>query len=123
MSERFERGLSTLRRLDEAQIGPVLEGLRDVAPDFGPLIVEFAFGDIYSRPGLDLKSRQIATLAALSVLGAAPQLKAHIRAALGVGCSRAEIVEVLMQMALYAGLPASLNALAVAREAFAGEER
>ena len=74
---------------------------------------------IYSRPGLDLKSREIATVAALTALGnAAPQLKVHINAALNVACSREEIVEVIMQMAIYAGFPAALNGMFVAKEVF-----
>ena len=94
--------------------------MRDIAPDFANYVVEFAFGDIYARPGLDLKSRQIATVAALTALGTAgPQLRTHISGALKVGCSREEIVEVIMQMAVYAGFPAALNGLAAAREVFA----
>jgi 4-carboxymuconolactone decarboxylase len=81
--------------------------------------VEFPFGDIYSRPGLDLKSREIAVVAALTALGnAAPQLKVHVHGALNVGASRTEIIETIMQMAVYAGFPAALNGLAVAREVF-----
>ncbi|NWG46898.1 MAG: carboxymuconolactone decarboxylase family protein [Alphaproteobacteria bacterium] len=118
MTTRYEEGLALLDRLDKEQIGPIVDGLKDIAPDFSRLLVEFAFGDIYARPGIDLRSRQIATLAALTVLGAAPQLKAHIRASLAAGLSRPEIIEILMQMALYAGFPAALDALAIAREAF-----
>jgi len=108
-----------LSQLGGAQVERLLASLRDIAPDFARDLIEFAFGDIYARPGLDLKSRQIATLAALTVLGALPQLKVHIHGALDVGCSREEIVEVLMQMAVYAGFPAALNALAAAKETFA----
>ncbi len=98
----------------------VVEGLRDIAPDFATYLVEFPFGDIYSRPGLDLKSREIAVVAALTALGnAAPQLKVHIGAALNVGCGKEEIIEVIMQMAVYAGFPAALNGLSAAREVFA----
>jgi 4-carboxymuconolactone decarboxylase len=97
----------------------MLDGLRDIAPEFGRFIVEFAFGDIYSRPGLDLKSRQIANVAALTALGIAPtQLRVHIHGALNVGCSREEIIETIMQMAIYAGFPAALNGLSAAKEVF-----
>jgi 4-carboxymuconolactone decarboxylase len=82
-------------------------------------LVEFPYGDIYTRPGLDLKSREIATIAALTALGnATPQLKVHVHAALNVGCSQEEIVETIMQMAVYAGFPAALNGLFAAREVF-----
>ncbi|MEJ1992023.1 MAG: carboxymuconolactone decarboxylase family protein, partial [Maritimibacter sp.] len=87
----------------------VVESLSDIAPDFARYLIEFPFGDIYSRPGLDLKHREIAAVSALTALGnAQPQLKVHIRAALNVGCSKTEILEVIMQMAVYAGFPAAL---------------
>jgi 4-carboxymuconolactone decarboxylase len=124
MSERYQRGLNRLREVDAEQVGKIVAGLRDIAPDFADYLIEFAFGDIYSRPGLDLKSRQIATVAALTALGtAAPQLKVHIHGALNVGYTRSEIVEVIMQMAVYAGFPAALNGLAAAREVFAAASR
>jgi 4-carboxymuconolactone decarboxylase len=123
METRHERGLRRLNEVDGDQIDRIVAGLRDIAPDFGRYLVEFAFGDIYARPGLDLRSRQIATVAALTALGtAAPQLKVHIAGALNVGCTRDEIAEVIMQMAVYAGFPAALNGLAAAKEVFAARE-
>jgi 4-carboxymuconolactone decarboxylase len=123
MDERFERGLERLRALDGRHVDGFAAGLRDIAPDFARYLIEFPFGDIYSRPGLDLKTREIATVAALTAMAtAAPQLKAHIGMALNVGCSREEIVETIIQMAVYAGFPAALNGLAAAREVFAGRE-
>jgi len=94
--------------------------LADIAPDFARYLIEFPFGDIYSRPGLDLRAREVATIAALTALGnASPQLKVHIEAGLNVGLSRDEITEVIMQMAVYAGFPAALNGLFAAKEIFA----
>ncbi len=119
-SERYATGLNMLRQVDGKGGEAVLENLRDIAPDFTRYLIEFPFGDIYARPGLDLKSREIAVVAALTALGnASPQLKVHIAAALHVGCTREEIVEVIMQMAVYAGFPAALNGLFAAREVFA----
>ncbi len=119
MSDRFERGLRKLQEIDGAAGERVIDSLRDIAPDFARYLVEFPFGDIYSRPGLDLKTREIATIAALTALGnASPQLKVHIHAALNVGCSRQEIVETIMQMAVYAGFPAALNGLFAAKDVF-----
>jgi len=81
------------------------------------LLIEFPFGDIYSLPGLDLKSREIVVVAALTALGnATPQLKVHIHGALNVGCTKEEVIEVIMQMAVYAGFPAALNGLFAAKE-------
>lgn len=83
MNQRFERGWAKLKEIDGAQGERVIDSLRDIAPDFARLLIEFGFGDIYSRPGLDLKSREIAVIAALTALGnAAPQLKVHIHGAL-----------------------------------------
>jgi 4-carboxymuconolactone decarboxylase len=120
-SKRFLRGLARLRELDGDLADHLLTSLAESSPDFACYVVEFPFGDIYSRPGLDLKTREIATIAALTALGYAPvQLRAHISAALNVGCSRDEIVEVIMQMAVYAGFPAALNGLAAMKEVDAG---
>ena len=119
-SERYETGLAMLRRVDGKGGEAVVESLKDIAPDFARYLIEFPFGDIYARPGLDLKSREIAVIAALTALGnACPQLKVHIAAALHVGCTREEILEVIMQMAVYAGFPAALNGLFAAKEVFA----
>jgi 4-carboxymuconolactone decarboxylase len=119
---RYERGLAKLQQIDGEGGVKVVESLAGIAPDFARLLIEFPFGDIYSRPGLDLRSREIAVVAALTAMGnAAPQLKVHIQGALNVGVTRAEVVEVIMQMAVYAGFPAALNGLAAAREVFAAE--
>jgi 4-carboxymuconolactone decarboxylase len=117
--ERYQRGLAKLAEIDGQQGQKVIDSLADIAPDFAQYLIEFPFGDIYSRPGLDLRTRELATIAALVALGnAAPQLKVHLHAALNVGCSREEIVEVIMQMAVYAGFPAALNGLFAAKEVF-----
>jgi len=122
--ERFERGAATLKRIDGEGGDKVVAALADIAPDFARYLLEFPFGDIYSRPGLDLRAREIATIAALAAMGnAAPQLKVHIQAGLNVGLTRAEIVEIVMQMAVYAGFPAALNGLFAAKEVFAGRGR
>lgn len=119
-SERFERGWNKLREIDGEAGERVVEALRDVAPDLARYMIEFPFGDVYSRDGLDLKSREIATVAALAALGnAAPQLKVHVHGALNVGCTPAEVVEIIIQMAVYAGFPAALNAAFAAQEVFA----
>lgn len=120
--ERYVRGWVKLKEVDGQAGENVIESLKDIAPDFARLIIEFPFGDIYSRPGLDLKVRELAVVAALTAMGnAAPQLKVHIHGARNVGCSRQEIVEVIMQMAVYAGFPAALNGLFAAKEIFSQE--
>jgi 4-carboxymuconolactone decarboxylase len=119
MSDRYTRGWEKLKEIDGEAGERVMESLQDIAPDLARYVIEFPFGDIYCRPGLDLKSREIATVAALTAMGtAAPQLKVHLHAALNVGCTRREIVEVIMQMAVYAGFPAALNGMFAAKEVF-----
>jgi 4-carboxymuconolactone decarboxylase len=119
-NERYRRGLEKLREIHGAAGEQVIAALAEIAPDFARQVIEFPYGDIYSRNQMDAKSRAIAIIAALTTLGnATPQLKVHIHAALGVGCSREEVVEVMMQMAVYAGFPAALNGLFAAKEVFA----
>jgi 4-carboxymuconolactone decarboxylase len=116
---RYERGLDTLSRIDGKAGQNVIDSLADIAPEFSKYLIEFPFGDIYSRQGLGLREREIATIAALTAMGTAtPQLKVHIEAGLNVGLSRDEIIEVLMQMSVYAGFPAALNGLFAAKEVF-----
>lgn len=120
--DRYERGLKKLKEVDAKAGERMTERLKDIAPDLARYIIEFPFGDVYNRPGLDLKSREIATVAALTTLGnAISQLKVHINGALNVGVSRQEIIEIIIQMAVYAGFPAALNAMYAAKEVF--EER
>ncbi|MDX1302902.1 carboxymuconolactone decarboxylase family protein [Pseudomonadota bacterium] len=122
-SERYVKGLNKLSEIDGEASHQIIDSLQDIAPDLSRYIIEFGFGDIYSRPGLDLKSRQIATIAALTAMGhCQPQLKGHINAALNVGCLPEEIVEVIIQMSSYAGFPAALKGMAVAKEVFDARE-
>jgi 4-carboxymuconolactone decarboxylase len=117
--DRYERGWTKLLEIDGEAGKRVIESLKDIAPDLGRYTIEFPFGDVYSRPGLDLKSREIATVAALTALGnALPQLKVHIHGALNVGCTRKEVIEVIIQMTVYAGFPAALNGMFAAKEVF-----
>ncbi len=121
-NQRYIRGLAKLQEVDGQAGERVIDSLKDIAPDFARLLIEFPFGDIYSRPGLDLRTRELAVVAALTALGnAPPQLKVHIHGALNVGCTREEVVEVIMQMAVYAGFPAALNGLFAAKEVFNAE--
>jgi 4-carboxymuconolactone decarboxylase len=120
MDDRFARGSELLDQIHTGGGAKLVEGLSDVAPDLARYIVQFGFGDIYARPGLSLRDRQLATVAALAALGTAQaQLVAHIEGALAVGVTREEVVEVIIQMALYGGFPAAMNAVDAARTAFA----
>ena len=116
-TERYRRGWDLLKTIDGEAGERVVASLDDIAPDLARYIIEFPFGDVYARGVLSLKEREIATVAALTALGnAQPQLKVHLHGALNVGCSREEVVEVLIQMAVYAGFPAALNGIAALKE-------
>jgi 4-carboxymuconolactone decarboxylase len=114
---RFVTGLEQLSKIDGEAGHNVIQSLQDICPDLAKFTIEYPFGDIYSRPALDLKSREIATIAALTALGhCKPQLKVHLNAALNVGCTEDEIKEVLLQMSVYAGFPAALNGMFAFKE-------
>lgn len=118
--DRHGAGLATLNRISGERALATLNKLEDIAPALGDWIVDFAYGEVLSRPALDLRTRELATVAALTALGnAGPQLRAHIHGALNVGCKPEEIVEVILQMTAYAGFPASLNGITAAQEVFA----
>ena len=93
-SERFERGLNTLRKIDPEIAANLMEMMKDVAPDLARWTIEFGFGDIMSRPGLDLKIRELVNIGMLGAMGtASDQLKLHVKGALNTGAKRAEILE------------------------------
>jgi 4-carboxymuconolactone decarboxylase len=117
--DRYADGLSKLSEIDGEQGEKVIEALKDVAPDLARYVIEFPFGDVYQREGLTLRERELITIAGLTALGhAQPQLKVHVHGALNVGASPKEIVETIIQMAVYAGFPAALNAVFTAKGVF-----
>ena len=116
-NNRYKRGLEKIKRIygQSWNVG----FLNDISPELGRYTVEFLFGDIYNEKKLDARSRQIAIVAALTALGNADiPLKIHINGALNVGCRRQEVVEIMNEMAVYAGFPAAVNGLGIAREVF-----
>jgi 4-carboxymuconolactone decarboxylase len=118
--DRFARGWRTVRQINAPAAQRQWDELSALFPDFARYVVESAYCDVLARPALPLREREIATVAALTVLGNAPgQLKAHVEGALNVGVTRAEICEVVMQMAVYGGVPAAINAMKIVGEVFA----
>lgn len=110
---RYARGLARLAEV----AGPTGESVVAPLGDLGRYVVEFAYGDIYSREGLGLRDREIVTVAALVALGGRePQLRAHLRAGLHVGLTAPELEEVIIQTVPYAGFPTAVAALEVLRE-------
>ncbi len=124
LEERFQKGLEMREHLAGGQ-GRLFRGAvpsaYELAPDMYRITTESLYGSIWSRPGLDLKHRAMITLTAAAVQFAIPQVRAHVRNALNVGITPEEIVEIFMMIAFYRGIPASYNALALAKEVF--EER
>ncbi|TCP50775.1 4-carboxymuconolactone decarboxylase [Tamaricihabitans halophyticus] len=117
---RRRHGESVLVKIDGHQGEAVVDSLADINPAFGHHVAAFVFGDIYDRPDLDARGRQLVTLGVLTALGGCePQLKVHIGAAMNVGISRTEITEALLHAAVFCGFPRALNATFVAREVFA----
>lgn len=120
---RLRHGLEVLGRIDGEAGRAVLDALADVAPALGHHIAAFAFGDIYDRPGLDPRSRQLITLGALTALGGCEaQLRVHIGAALNLGLSAEEIVETILHASVYCGFPRALNAIFVAKDVFTARD-
>ena len=116
---RYEKGKKTIEDIQERPVEEIFEGLEDIAPDLSRFVIEFPYSEIYTREGVELKTREICTVAALTVLGTIPQLKDHINAALNVGNSPTEIVEIIMQMSAYCGFPKAINGMVAAKEVFA----
>lgn len=121
---RYKRGWDKLKEIDGEAGEKVINSLKDISPDLGIYIIEYAFGDVYSRDGLDLKSKEIAVVSALTAMGnAQPQLKVHINGALNTGSSINEVKEVILQMSVYSGFPSSINAMNALKEVLLEREK
>ncbi|SEG89131.1 4-carboxymuconolactone decarboxylase [Actinacidiphila yanglinensis] len=117
--ERFARGMEVLSRIDGESGRKVVDSLADISPELGNQVVSWAFGEIYQRPDLAPRDRQLVTLGMLTALGGCePQLDVHINASLNVGLTPEEIVEALLHSAVYCGMPKALNATFVAKKVF-----
>lgn len=118
-ASRRERGEQTLRGIDGDEGLAVVARLRDISPGLAEAITDWAFGDVYCRPGLSPRDRQLVTLGALTALGGCePQLRVHVGASLNVGLTRDEVLEALLHAAVYCGIPRSINATLVAQAVF-----
>ncbi|MET9181935.1 carboxymuconolactone decarboxylase family protein [Kitasatospora aureofaciens] len=117
--ERFDRGMEVLTRVDGEGGQRVIDSLADINPELAHQVVAWGFGEIYSRPELAARDRQLVTLGMLTALGGCePQLEVHINAALNVGLTPTEITEALLHSAVYCGFPKALNATFVAKKVF-----
>ena len=119
-SELYRKGMEEMRKHLGPQADRYVENIREISPEFAKINVEFPFGELYTRDILDDKTRELCTVAALTVQGfSIPELKIHVQAALNCGASRVEIVEVITQMIAYCGFPGATNALMAAKAVFA----
>ena len=117
--DRYDRGLARLDTITQGQGRAVVEALSRTSPDLARYVVEYPYGDVFCRPGLSDRQRQLATVSALAALGfAAPELKVHIHGALNVGVTETEIVETMILLSVYAGFPAALHGIRAAQEVF-----
>ena len=118
-TERTDRGGELLKRmLGPAQAARVRAGWRDICPDFEAYVIEFLAGEVWSRPGLDLRTRSLVTVASLAATSRPLGLELNIRMALNNGATRQEVVETLLHIAPYAGFPACWEGLALAQKVF-----
>lgn len=119
---RFENGLEQVRVIDGIGGENVIKSLADISPDLGKFIVEFAFGDIYTRKVLDLQERELITITSLLTAGGCePQLEVHINGSLNVGIAPQKVIEAFLQCIPYTGFPKVINAVFIAKKIF--EER
>ena len=121
---RRERGLRKLEEIVGVRGGRVLNELVTVSPELTRTIVDFAYGEVISRERLDGRTRSLVVIAMLAAMGnAAPELRTHVGTALNSGATREEILETMLLVAVYAGIPAAMNGVATAREVFAAREK
>lgn len=117
---RFELGSEKLKEIDGIGGENVIQSLQNIAPDVGKYIIEFAFGDVYTRPGLSMQEREMITITSLLTTGGCePQLEVHINGSLNVGLSPEKIIETFIQCIPYTGFPKVLNAIYTAKRIFA----
>jgi 4-carboxymuconolactone decarboxylase len=117
--ERYERGMVVRRAvLGEEHVDRAQAGTTEFTRDFQELITRYAWGELWTRPGIDRKTRSLLTIAILGALGRAEELRLHVRATRNTGATRDEVREALLQVAVYAGVPAGNSAFAHAAAAY-----
>lgn len=118
--DRYERGLALRKKVLGAEyVEKSLAAADDFSRPMQELSTEYCWGYVWGRPGLELRDRSLINIAMISALNRPHELKLHVKAALGNGLSKEEIREVLMQVAVYCGVPAGIDSVRIAREAFA----
>lgn len=118
MSDLYKKGMEVLFKVDPSVADTVENKLSKIFPDMARLTVEFGYGEVMSRPGLDLHIRELLNIAILGAMGNAAQLEIHIRGALNTGATKEQVMELILQLAVYAGFPLAFNVLMAALKVF-----
>lgn len=122
MNKDYEKGIDILKQMTDNEGMQGIKNLQEAFPDFGEKMVAYGFGQIYSRPNLELRLREVVTITALITQGAFEQLDFHIKAALRVGLKQEEILEIILQCSAYVGFPKACSALGIASKIFKNNE-
>jgi len=117
----YEKGVEVRKKLSGRRFGRASSALAELAPDMEEMLNEVVFGRVWGRPGLELKMRSAITIASLMSMQRLPQLKTHIANGLNAGLTKQEIIEILIHIAFYAGVPTAVNAFQLAKEVFTEE--
>lgn len=118
-SKRYEKGLAVRRAvMGDAYVDQALANADELTRPLQDLVTEYCWGEIWTRPGLPRKTRSLINVAMLTALNRPHEVRLHLRGALNNGCTREEITEVLLQTAIYCGVPAAIDSFRIAREVF-----
>ena len=122
--KRFEDGLAVRRQvLGDEYVNKALADVDDFSRPLQELVTEYCWGEIWTRPGLERKTRSLINLAMLTALNRPHEVRIHLRGALRNGCTKEEVMEVLLQTAIYCGVPAAIDSFRIAREVFQEAEK
>jgi len=121
-NQRYDAGINAMEELFSQDVRNGMEGIKDISPDLWNMIVSFGFGDLYSRNTLSHAQREIITLTSLITQGAFDQLRVHLQAALNVGLTKEEIIEIILHCTGYVGFPKAVQAMGIAGEIFKNNE-
>ncbi|MEK5146107.1 MULTISPECIES: carboxymuconolactone decarboxylase family protein [Psychrobacillus] len=121
-NKRYEAGINAMEELFSQDVRNGMEGIKNISPDLWNMIVSFGFGDLYSRNTLSHAQREIITLTSLITQGAFDQLRVHLQAALNVGLTKEEIIEIILHCTGYVGFPKAVHAMGIAGEVFKENE-
>ncbi|WP_186673093.1 carboxymuconolactone decarboxylase family protein [Sporosarcina sp. BP05] len=116
--KRHESGLNVMEELFSPEVRTVMAEMKDISPDFYNMIVSFGFGELYAREAISLKHREYITLTTLITQGAFDQYRVHLQAALNIGLTKEEIIEIIIQCVGYVGFPKAVQAMGIAKEVF-----